>query len=259
MADTFQVSPDIEQQLQARAPRDRVDPTRTAVPGSIRHAISAQKAVEVIVLSADIRRSASILKESIDIPLYANVLADFVGEFRTVLSYHGGWFDKFTGDGFICYWLVESTLNEQIETVFDFTFAVMNNFRSFYYQTFIGNMRNVPTGIGISVGIDAGPCYVLSIANDLTVVGSPIVGAVRMNNACLPYQTVLNSYPGSHLLEGAKSKSGKLSRDLSYRIVPHAVPTKEYPQGQSAYLVDFFQQGKQSFTNDDTGNPVAAS
>jgi class 3 adenylate cyclase len=111
------------------------------------------------VLTADIRRSASILKESIDIPQYAHMLDDFVGEFRTVLSYHGGWFDKFTGDGFICYWLVENNFVELMDTVLDFSCAVMDNFRTYYYPTFVSNMRNVPSGIGLSIGVDAGPCH----------------------------------------------------------------------------------------------------
>ena len=98
---------EIEQQFHRHAPRDPDDPTRTRVSASVRKALAEQSGVTAIVLTADIRRSASILKESIDIQQYAKVLDDFVAEFRTVLSYHGGWFDKFTGDGFICYWLVE--------------------------------------------------------------------------------------------------------------------------------------------------------
>jgi class 3 adenylate cyclase len=248
--DQHQTNIEIEKQIQVHAPRDRFDPTRTAIPETVRQSIREQRAVEAIVLSADIRRSASILKESIDIPYYANTLADFVGEFRTVLSYHGGWFDKFTGDGFLCYWLTEPTnFVEQMETVFDFSFSVMNNFRAFYYETFIANMRNVPTGIGLSVGIDAGPCYLLPIAGDLTVVGSPIVGAVRMNSACEAYQLMLNSFAGSRLLEGECSKNCQLSPDLSYRISLDSVDTKEYPDGQTAYRIDFLKKGKPVFSS----------
>ena len=91
----------IEQQFQTHAPRDRLDPNRTEVSPTIRRAIVERSAIDAIVLTADIRRSAGILKESIDILQYASVMDDFVGEFRTELSYHGGGFDKFTGDGFI--------------------------------------------------------------------------------------------------------------------------------------------------------------
>lgn len=240
----------IDRQLAGRAPMDRFDPTRSVVPSVVRQAIDEQRPIMTIVVSADIRRSASVLKESIDIPHYANVLADFVGEFRTVLAFHGGWFDKFTGDGFLGYWLPTGTLAEQMDAVFDFSFAVMNNFRTYYYESFVSNMRNVPAGIGLSIGVDAGECYLLPVAGDLTVVGSPMVGAVRMCDACQPYQMLLNSYPGAQMLEGAKNKTGKLSRELSYRISPQTVATKEYPSGQSAYQVDFLRRGKSAFGAD---------
>lgn len=238
---------EIERHFESHAPRDRFDPTRTVVSTSIRDSIHNNSAVEAIVLSADIRRSASILKESIDIPQYANVLDDFVGEFRTVLSYHGGWFDKFTGDGFICYWLVEGGFVEQMDTVLDFSCAVMNNFATYYYPTFVSNMRNVPSGIGLSIGVDAGPCHLLTIAGDLTVVGSPIVGSVRMNSACAPYELILNAYPGSRLMDGTRNKEGTLSEDLSYRVEKNSIPTKEYPMGQEAYAVEFFRKGQPIF------------
>lgn len=237
-----QTSDEIECLLQTHAPRDRFDPTRTIVSPTIRKSILSHSAVEAIVLTADIRRSASILKESIDIPQYAHMLDDFVGEFRTVLSYHGGWFDKFTGDGFICYWLVESNFVEIMDTVLDFSCAVMDNFRTYYYPTFVSNMRNVPSGIGLSIGVDAGPCHLLSIAGDLTIVGSPIVGSVRMNDACQPYQLLLNAYPGTRLLEGMRNKPGKLSADLTYRVAPKIIATKEYPRGQESFAVEFLKK-----------------
>jgi class 3 adenylate cyclase len=241
MNPTSHAGDEIEGLLQTHAPRDRFDPARTAVSPTIRKSILSHSAVEAIVLTADIRRSASILKESIDIPQYAHMLDDFVGEFRTVLSYHGGWFDKFTGDGFICYWLVENNFVELMDTVLDFSCAVMDNFRTYYYPTFVSNMRNVPSGIGLSIGVDAGPCHLLPIAGDLTIVGSPIVGSVRMNGACEPYQLLLNAYPGTRLVEGMRHQHGRLSANLSYRLVPRVIETKEYPRGQESYAVEFIK------------------
>lgn len=86
---------DVEHQFRSHAPLDRFDPTRTNVSPAIRKAIAEVSAIEAIVLTVDIRRSSCVLKESIDIPQYARILDDFVAEFRTVLHYHGGWFDKF--------------------------------------------------------------------------------------------------------------------------------------------------------------------
>jgi hypothetical protein len=238
---------DIEHQFRSHAPLDRFDPTRTSVSPSIRKAISEVSAIETIVLTVDIRRSSCVLKESIDVPQYARILDDFVAEFRTVLHYHGGWFDKFTGDGFICYWLVENAFAERMDTILDFCCSVMDNFRTYYYPAFVANMRNEPGGIGLSIGVDAGPCYLTPIVGDLTIIGSPIVGSVRMCETCPPYHLVLNAYPGSRLLEGMSTACGRLSADLAYQIEAKSIQTKEYPEGQVAYSVEFYRKGQRLF------------
>ena len=238
---------DIEHQFRSHAPLDRFDPTRSNVSPAIRKAISEVSPIEAIVLTVDIRRSSCVLKESIEIPQYARILDDFVAEFRTVLHYHGGWFDKFTGDGFICYWLVESSFTEHLDTVLDFCCSVMDNFRTYYYPAFVANMRNEPEGIGLSIGVDAGPCYLTPIVGDLTIIGSPIVGSVRMCETCPPYHLILNAYPGSRLMEGMTALRGHLSDDLSYQVERKSVASKEYPQGQLAYSVEFYRKAQRLF------------
>ena len=169
--------PEFDKELLKHAPPERNDPKRPNVSPTIRRSIKNRSALEAIVLTADIRRSASILKESIDIPQYAKLLDDFVADFRTSLFHYGGWFDKFTGDGFIGYWIVENSFSDQMDAALDFSCSVMDNFRSYYYQAFLANMRNVPSGVGLSIGMDAGPCYLMPIAGELTIIGSPIVGS----------------------------------------------------------------------------------
>jgi len=238
----------MDRHLQRHAPRDRFDPTRTDVSSKIRRSIAERQPVEAIVMTADIRRSSSVMKESIDILQFANILDDFVGEFRTVLHFHNGWFDKFTGDGFICYWLVEEEFSTQMETVLAFSATVMESFRSYYYPAFLANLRNIPSGVGLSIGIDAGLCHVAPIAGDLTLVGPPIVGAVRMANAARkPYELLMNAYPGNRLTEGATRNSGQLATELDYRATQCCVETKEYPEGQEAYAFHFLKNGANLF------------
>jgi len=238
----------MDRHFERHAPRDRFDPTRTDVSPRIRRAIADRLPIDAIVMTADIRRSSSVMKESIDILQFANILDDFVGEFRTTLCYHNGWFDKFTGDGFICYWLVEGSFIAQMETVLTFSAAVMESFRSYYYPAFLQNLRNIPTGVGLSIGIDAGPCHVAPVAGDLTLVGPPIVGAVRMADAARrPYELLMNAFPGNRLTDGASRCDGQLTSDLRYGATPCSVPTKEYPDGQQAYGVTFIKNGIKLF------------
>ncbi|MDP2795755.1 MAG: hypothetical protein Q8O25_17000 [Sulfurisoma sp.] len=238
----------IDRHLQRHAPRDRFDPTRTDVSPKIRRSIAERQPVEAIVMTADIRRSSSIMRESIDTLQFANILDDFVGEFRTVLCYHNGWFDKFTGDGFICYWLIEDSFAAQMETVLAFSATVMESFRGYYYPAFVANLRNIPSGVGLSIGIDAGPCHVAPVAGDLTLLGQPIVGAVRMANAARrPYELLMNAYPGNRLTESSTRNTGKLATDLNYQAIKCVVDTKEYPEGQEAYAVTFLKGGQNIF------------
>lgn len=238
----------IDRHLELHAPRDRFDPTRTDVSPKIQRAIAEQLPLEAIVMTADIRCSSAILKESLDIPHFASILDDFVGEFRTVLCFHNGWFDKFTGDGFICYWLVEDSFDSRMEAILTFAATIMEHFRSYYYPAFIANMRNVPTGIGLSIGIDAGPCYLMPIAGDLTLVGSPIVGSVRMANAARsPYELIMNTYAGRRLTHAHPNHKGELASDLEFRVRDVHVTTKEYPDGQGVYTVTFFKNGRNLF------------
>lgn len=242
---------DFEKLLLGHAPRDRLDPNRAIVSQPVRDAIAQRVPVEVIVLSADIRRSAFILKESINIPHYASVLEDFIAEFRTVLTYQSGWFDKFTGDGFICYWVVDKEFHEPMKMALDFSRSVLENFRSYYYPAFVANMRNVPSGAGLSVGIDAGQCYMLPVAGDLTLIGPPIVGAVRMNSASQAYTVLLNNYAASQLLE-VELSGGELAEGISYSLSTRSIATKDYPNGQEAYSVNFLKKGKPLFADNET-------
>lgn len=238
----------IDGHLERHAPRDRFDPARTDVSSRVRRAIANREPVEAIVLTADIRRSSAILNESLDILTFAGILDDFVGEFRTVLSFHNGWFDKFTGDGFICYWLVENSYESRMETVLTFAATIMEHFRSYYYPAFVANMRNVPTGIGLSVGIDAGPCHLAPIAGDLTLLGPPIIGSVRMANAARsPYELLVNTYAGRRLVNDRSTGKGQLASDLEFRVRGVHVTTKEYPDGQGVYAVTFFKNGRNLF------------
>ena len=235
---------EIERLCAPHAPLALSGGQRPAISPRVRKAIESTAPIEAVILTADIRRSAAILKESIDAGEYAHVLTDFVAEFRTVLSYHGGWYDKFTGDGFICYWLPDNKLVATLHTVLSFSCAVMENFKSYYCAAFCANLRNIPTNIGLSIGIDAGPCYLAPVAGNLTLIGSPIVGSVRMANNTAPYHLNLNAYPGGRLLESMPENIGNLSDDLQFRLHRHTIKTKDYPDGQQTFTAEFYRDTK---------------
>src|SRR5918992_2446880 len=194
--------------------------------------------IQMFVMAADIRESTMLMKEAVRFELFARTMDKFVSAVRRGIGTPGGWFDKFTGDGFLAYWVVQQgaddvayqrrfveaagnlahTANELVQL---FGHRVLEDFRR--------NSRNLSDGVGLSVGLDAGPGFLVEIASELTVVGPPIVGAVRMVTAATrPGEIVSNVYLGEHLHDEQEG----IYAALGMRATRESRPTKEYPRGQ---------------------------
>jgi class 3 adenylate cyclase len=163
---------------------------------------------------------------------------------------YDGWFDKFTGDGFLAYWTLEKrvqgtamteaehdTYHERFVECMGEVVGVARATRDLYkdevVDRFRHNSRNVPSGLGVRIGIDAGPAYLVEIAGDLIIVGPPVVGAVRMHTAAGANEIVANAYVGSALSAGRADAYAHLlvnpfREDRS---------TKEYVDGQEVYVL----------------------
>jgi hypothetical protein len=93
------------------------------------------------------------------------------------------------------------------------------------------NSRNFPKRAGLSIGIDAGPLNLLRVADDLTIVGHPVVGAVRMVSMAEPYEIIANVSIGHPLITNLSFLS-ELGLSGVDRLIK---PSKEYPEGQEVY------------------------
>jgi class 3 adenylate cyclase len=103
------------------------------------------------------------------------------------------------------------------------------------WETEYEGIRNLPGTVGLSIGLDAGPGHV-HIADELTVVGPPVVGAVRMVTAAsAPGEIVANVFLGRRLEEEQEG----VYRELGLTVISEHRPTKEYPQGQEVYALTF--------------------
>jgi hypothetical protein len=122
-------------------------------------------------------------------------------------------------------------------------------------EDFRSNSRNLSAGVGLSMGLDAGPGFLVKIADELTVVGPPVVGAVRMvTAAALPREIVANVYLGERLREG---QDGAYEA-LGVTVTREFRPTKEYPKGQEVYALTFQQDGSDAEPSDH-GSPDEGS
>jgi class 3 adenylate cyclase len=204
--------------------------------------------IEMFVMAADIRESTTLMKEAVRFERFALVMDKFVSSVRRGIRGTGGWFDKFTGDGFLAYWLVQTASPEEYEERFVQTtgdiahtaHSLIELFHRRVLEDFRSNSRNLSVGVGLAMGLDAGPGYLVKIADELTVVGSPVVGAVRMVTAAsLPQEIVANVYLGERL----RDEQDGVYEALGVRVIREFRPTKEYPKGQEVYALTFDEDG----------------
>ena len=200
--------------------------------------------IQMFVMAADIRESTMLMKEAVKFEQFAYIMDKFVSSVRQGITKSGGWFDKFTGDGFLAYWIVQTASKEEYDERFvqaagniaHTARTLVDLFHRRVLEDFRANSRNLSGGVGLSMGLDAGPGYLVQIAGELTIVGPPVVGAVRMvSAAAAPREILANVYLGEHLhehQEGIYEALGMAST-REYR------PTKEYPKGQEVYALTF--------------------
>jgi len=191
--------------------------------------------VQAVVVVGDLRLSGLVLREAVSPSLYARFVLGFTEAIRGLSASCRGWFDKFTGDGFVTFWLYADeqhlptdVLPEFCQSVLPASDRLVTNLRR--------NSRNFPVGVGLSLGLDSGPCELVRIGEAITVVGSPIVGATRMAAGARAGETLANVHLGG-LLEHEFQR-----REASGLALERAVvKTKEYPDGQEAYRLRFAQ------------------
>jgi class 3 adenylate cyclase len=202
------------------------------------------KPIQMFVMAADIRESTLLMKEAVRLERFAFTMDKFVSAVRRGIGTPGGWFDKFTGDGFLAYWIVQATSDDGYQR--DFVQAAGNIahtahelielFHRRVLEDFRRNSRNLSEGVGLSIGLDAGPGYLVQIAGELTVVGPPVVGAVRMVTAASrPREIIANVFLGEHLHD----EQAGTYQALGMTATRESRPTKEYPRGQEVYALTF--------------------
>jgi class 3 adenylate cyclase len=184
------------------------------------------------------------MKEAVRFEHFARIMDKFVSAVRSGIGTPGGWFDKFTGDGFLAYWIVPAAPDEVYQRRFveaagnlaHTAHELIELFHSRVLEDFRRNSRNLSDGVGLSIGLDAGPGYLVQIAGELTVVGPPVVGAVRMVTAAAgPQEIVANVYLGEHLHD----EQDGIYEALGMTATRESRPTKEYPRGQEVYALTF--------------------
>jgi len=185
------------------------------------------------VVVGDLRLSTLVLKEAVRPELFARFIIAFTEAIRSLAHGREGWFDKFTGDGFIAFWLHVPDERAVLDPVLRFCQEVRGASGTLI-DKLRRNSRNFPVGVGLAMGIDSGACELAQVGGALTLVGSPIVGATRMAASARAGETLANIYVGSAL-----ERFGEALTAGGVEMFKVTARTKEYPRGQEAYRLDF--------------------
>ena len=189
--------------------------------------------VDATVIVGDLRLSGFVLKEALKPSLFAKFIIGFTEAMRSLTNENEGWFDKFTGDGFISFWIHEPSQPRELTRIPEFCQAILPASEALV-ANLRGNSRNFPTGVGLSLGADSGPCELVRVGDSLTLIGAPIVGATRMVARAAANRMVANILFGEAL-----DRERDRLEERGIRIQRKNVRTKEYPGGQEAFELLF--------------------
>ncbi|MDQ4050189.1 MAG: hypothetical protein M3115_02825 [Thermoproteota archaeon] len=212
---------------------------RIISPAELERLVSTGDQLGVHVLVGDIRKSTFLMKESISLKRFALITRDFMKAVRDTASKNEGWFDKFTGDGFIIYWIYGGKTNQEkyISQMLSFSEALLSIFPE-VMDEYRKNCTNFPAGTGLSLGIDSGLCTLVNI-EDLNIIGPPVVGASRMVEEAEPFELLFNVSTAAWLIRDKDA----LARNYGITIKKKYIKTAEYGEmGQEAYSVRFAEE-----------------
>lgn len=198
--------------------------------------VSGSTEVDATVVVGDLRLSGFVLKEAIRPSLFARFIVGFTEAVRALTLESDGWFDKFTGDGFISFWIHPSTAEREVARIPGFCQAVLPASEALI-ANLRANSRNFPLGVGLSLGADSGPCELARVGDALTLIGGPIVGATRMVAGAPANRLVANVGLGRALEADRPSLE-----EQGIHLRRTNVRTKEYPAGQEALELSFSER-----------------
>ena len=149
-----------------------------------------------IIVVGDIRRSQDLMTYAMDEQDFSRRMVEFILKTRSVLDRHGGFFDKFTGDGFLGYF------NESICQIYGTNYidsfaGFLREFTAFcnaHFREWVKFVRKIPgEPIGLAMGADLGRVSFQSLNYHVVAVSESIVWASRMASAAKAEEVLINN------------------------------------------------------------------
>lgn len=166
--------------------------------------VSNMSSSDSIVLVADIRKSQDLMIYGPNADFYRDKILEFTSKIRKIIMDKYGVFDKFTGDGFICYfnsYLCERFGKDYYEQLIKSCNEIMEFSESFFKEWTKYIRKLPPNSSGLAIGIDSGVVTFSDIENHLFAIGDSIVWANRMSSAGEKGEIILNNIPFNKIRE----------------------------------------------------------
>ena len=158
---------------------------------------------ETVVIIGDIRKSQDLITYAVNPDTYRTNMVSYINKVKKIILDNWGIFDRFTGDGFICYfnaYLSGRFKRDLYKSVVDVCVKIQNESIPFFNQWQQGLQKLSQEPIGLSIGIDSGK---INFMDDrmMFAIGTPAVWATRMCAAGKASDIIFNNIPHSKICE----------------------------------------------------------
>ncbi len=151
---------------------------------------------ETIVVIGDIRKSQDLMTYALSASEFSSRMVEFITQTRNNLASHAGFFDKFTGDGFLAYFNETVCAQAGKDHTESFLYFVRDEmaFAHEHFAHWTANIRKLPAArVGLALGADVGVVTFNYTQRHLVAVGDSIVWASRMASAANAGEVLLNN------------------------------------------------------------------
>ena len=187
------------------------------------------KKSEMAILSVDIRNSTHLMEKAVSEEKFGEFLSLLIEAFKTVILENYGIYDKFTGDGVICYFPEFFSGKDYLYYAVKASQELHQYFKTIYLKC--ANCFSILLKeAGLGIGIDSGSVLLKMIADDITVIGNPVINACRLNGAPA-YNTYVNNQAYLQIINKYKTLFNLTELEYDYKhegsIIVHKIEFAE--------------------------------
>ncbi len=161
---------------------------------------------ETIVVVGDIRKSQDLITYATRPDSFRKNMVSYIEMIRKIVLANKGVFDRFTGDGFICYfnaYLSEKFQIDMYKTVVEVCEHIQCKSKA-VFEEWQKDLQKIPEeSIGLSIGVDSGTMN-FSDEKMMFAIGTPAVWATRMCTIGNAGDIIMNNQPHAKLCQRGK-------------------------------------------------------